>query len=92
MGQDRYQLDVPVLLEVRHALDQAGENAPTELVGTAQRSAEFRSDFPQPLDGGELNLLLRLPGSRASSSRRRFSSSERLRRSLNGMSLCCSLR
>jgi hypothetical protein len=42
MGQNQYHLDVLVLSEIRHALDKAGQNAPTEIVGAAEKGcAEF---------------------------------------------------
>jgi len=63
MGQNQDHLDVPVLLEIRHALDETGQDAPTELVGAAKKGrGELGSHFPEPPYGGELNLLVRLRG------------------------------
>ena len=63
MGHDQNHLDLPVLLEVRHALDEAGEDAPPELLRAAEQGcAELGSNLPEPPNGGELNLLVRLLG------------------------------
>lgn len=63
MGQNQYHLDVLVLPEIRHALDKAGQNAPTEIVGAAEKGcAEFGSHLPQPPHGVELGLLVGLLG------------------------------
>src|SRR6266542_1430010 len=37
MRHYQHHLDVPVLLEIGHALDQTGQDAPTELVGAAEQ-------------------------------------------------------
>ncbi|HYT79577.1 MAG TPA: hypothetical protein VEQ37_10045 [Actinomycetota bacterium] len=63
MRQDQHHLDVPVLLEVGHALDEAGKDSPTEFVRAVEQGrAELGSYFPEPADGSELDLFIGLPG------------------------------
>src|SRR6266542_6504373 len=63
MRHYQHHLDVPVLLEIGHALDQTGQDAPTELVGAAEQGrAELGSRFPEPANGSELDLFFRVSG------------------------------
>jgi len=62
MGQDQRDLDIPVLLEVRHFLDKAAEDPPTQFLWAfEQRRAEFWANLLESGHRGQLALLVGLP-------------------------------
>lgn len=63
MGQGEDYFDVLRLLELGHALDEAGQDAPAQFVRAAEeRRREFGPYIPEPPYGRHLSLVIRLAG------------------------------
>ena len=61
MGQDQRDLDIPILLEVRHLLDQTAKDPPPQLLGAAEWCrTESGARLSESGHGGQEALLVGL--------------------------------